>query len=158
METIALSPLAARVAEVFPTLALASRATLERIARDGIHSNLHAGTLIYSPHSPCGGFPLVLAGCIRVLQRYPNGREIQLYRVKAGESCLLAGAYLLGQTNCNACGIAETEIEVLILPPQTFHALVAEDETFRRHVFLQYGERLSALVQIVDANMIQKMD
>ena len=158
METIALSPLAVRVAELFPTLALASRATLERIARDGIHSNLHAGTSIYSPHSPCGGFPLVLAGSIRVLQRYPNGREIQLYRVKAGESCLLAGTYLLGQTNYDACGIAETDIEVLILPPQTFHALVAEDETFRRHVFLQYGERLSALMQIVDAIMVQKLD
>ena len=95
METIALSPLAARVAEVFPTLALAPSATLERIARDGIHSNLHAGTLIYGPQSPCGGFPLVLAGSIRVLQRFPDGREIQLYRVKAGESCLLSGTYLL---------------------------------------------------------------
>ena len=158
METTALSPLAARVAELFPSLALASRATLERIAREGIHRKVHAGTVMYSAHSPCEGFPLVLAGGIRVLQRYPDGRENQLYRVKVGESCLLSGSCLLGQTNYEAIGIAETGTEVLTLPPQTFHRLIAEDETFRGHVFLLYGERLSALMQMVDASIGQKQE
>jgi CRP/FNR family transcriptional regulator len=158
MEAAALSPLAARVAATFPTLGDAPPATLERIAREGIHRKAPAGTVMFSEHSPCGGFPLVLAGTIRVLQRYPNGRELQLYRVKPGESCLLSGSCLLGQTNYDAAGIAETDVELLILPPAAFQALIAEDETFRRHVFALFSERLSALMQIVEAIAVQKLD
>ena len=79
-----LPPLAARIAATFPTLAQAPRATLERIAREGVPRKAAAGTTMFDEHSPCGGFPLVLSGSIRVLQRYPNGRELQLYRVKPG--------------------------------------------------------------------------
>ncbi len=124
--TRGLSPLAARIVAVFPSLAGASPATLERIAATARHRKVPAGTVMFSEHSPCGGFPLVLSGSIRVLQRYPNGRELQLYRVKPGESCLLSGSCLLGNTDYDASGIAETEAELLVLPPAEFNALIAE--------------------------------
>jgi CRP/FNR family transcriptional regulator, anaerobic regulatory protein len=155
---LALSPLAARVAEAFPSFAEAPRATLERIAHDGIYRKAPAGTTMFNEHSPCSGFPLVLSGSIKVLQRYPNGRELQLYRVKPGESCLLSGSCLLGQSNYDASGIAETDVELLVLPPAAFQALIAEDETFRKHVFALFGERLGALMQVVEAIAYQKLD
>lgn len=154
----ALSPLASRVAAAFPALASAPPATLERMVREGVHRTAPAGTVMFDEHSPCTGFPLVLSGSIRVLQRYPNGRELQLYRVKPGESCLLSGSCLLGETNYAASGVAETDIELLILPPALFQALIAEDESFRRHVFEVFGERLAALMQVVEAIAYQKLD
>jgi hypothetical protein len=77
---------------------------------------------------------------------------------KPGESCLLSGSCLLGHTNYVASGIAETEVELLILPPALFQALIAEDESFRRHVFEVFGERLAALMQVVEAIAYQKLD
>lgn len=154
----ALSPLAARVAGTFPTLARAPDATLERIARDATYRKALAGTEMFSAHSPCSGFPLVLAGTIRVLQRYENGRELHLYTVRAGESCLLSGGCLLGHAHYEASGVADTDVELLVLPPSAFEALIAEDETFRRHVFSLFGERLSELMQVVEAIASQKLD
>ncbi len=154
----ALSPVAARIASTFSALENAPRATLERIAREGILRKAPAGTTMFDEHSPCSGFPLVLAGSIRVLQRYPNGRELQLYRVKPGESCLLSGSCLLGQTNYAASGVAETDVELVILPPALFQMLIAEDDAFRRHVFEVFGERLSTLMQVVEAIAYQKLD
>jgi CRP/FNR family transcriptional regulator len=156
--TSGLSPLAARIAATFPTLAQAPRETLEQIAREGVYRKATAGSTMFDEHSPCGGFPLVLAGSIRVLQRYPNGRELQLYRVKPGESCLLSGSCLLGNTDYAASGIAETDVELLILPPASFQALIAGDESFRKHVFEVFGERLAALMQVVEAIAYQKLD
>lgn len=156
--TSALSPVAARIASTFPVLEHAPRATLERIAREGILRKAPAGTTMFDEHSPCSGFPLVLAGSIRVLQRYPNGRELQLYRVKPGESCLLSGSCLLGQTNYAASGVAETDVELVILPPALFQTLIADDDAFRRHVFHVFGERLSTLMQVVEAIAYQKLD
>jgi len=153
-----LSPLAARIADTFPTLAGASRAALEHIADVGILRKVPAGTVMFSEHSPCSGFPLVLSGSVRVLQRYPNGRELQLYRVKPGESCLLSGSCLLGHTEYAASGIAETEVELLVVPPAEFNAMVATDETFRSHVFALFSERLAGLMQVVEAIAYQKLD
>jgi CRP/FNR family transcriptional regulator len=153
-----LSPLAARLAATFPSLARAPAATLERVARVGAHRKVPAGTVVFSEHSPCTGYPLVLGGSIRVLQRYPNGRELQLYRVKPGESCLLSGSCLLGHANYDASGITETDVELLVVPATEFHALVAGDETFRRQVFEMFGERLAALMQVVEAVAYQKLD
>lgn len=153
-----LSPLAARIAATFPTLAGASLATLEHIAEVGIQRKVPAGTVMFSEHSPCSGFPLVLSGSVRVLQRYPNGRELQLYRVKPGESCLLSGSCLLGHTEYAASGIAETEVELLVVPPTEFNALVATDEPFRSHVFALFSERLAGLMQVVEAIAYQKLD
>jgi CRP/FNR family transcriptional regulator len=156
--TSTLSPLAARVAATFADLAAVPPATLERIARHGIYRKVPEGTVMFSERTPCQGFPLVLAGSVRVVQQYPNGRELQLYRIKAGESCLLSGSCLLGSVDYVARGIAESDVELLIIPGADFKALVAEDEAFRSYVFALYGERLATLLNLVEAIAYQKLD
>jgi CRP/FNR family transcriptional regulator len=157
-DTAACSSLADALRRLFPALAEASPKTLARIVRQGIHRKVPAGTVMFDAHTPCGGFPLVVSGTIKVLQLYPNGRELPLYRVKEGESCLLSGSCLLGHSDYTASGIAETEVELLIVPPADFHDLIASDAAFRDHVFSLFGERLATLLSLVEAIAYQKLD
>lgn len=143
---------------LFPALADAAPETLARIIGHGIHREVEAGTVLFSAHTPCGGFPLILSGVVKVMQRYPNGREMPLYRVKPGESCLLSGSCLLGHTDYTATGIAETDAEILVVPAADFHALMASDAEFRNHVMRLFGERLAALLALVEAIAYQKLD
>jgi len=113
---------------------------------------------MFDAHTPCAGFPLVLSGTVKVLQRYPNGREMPLYKVRPGESCLLSGSCLLGHSDYSAAGIAETDVELLVIPPSDFHAMIASDEAFRNHVFSLFGERLATLLSLVEAIAYQKLD
>jgi CRP/FNR family transcriptional regulator len=147
-----------RLRALFPALADAAPASLARIVERGIPRRIAAGAIVFDAHTPCGGFPLVLSGTIKVLQRYPNGRELPLYRVKPGESCLLSGSCLLGHIDYTASGLAETDVELLVLPPADFHALIATDEAFRNHVFAMFGERLATLMSLVEAIAYQKLD
>ncbi|MGE5171415.1 MAG: Crp/Fnr family transcriptional regulator [Rudaea sp.] len=149
---------ARRLRALFPPLADASPASLARIVEHAVHRNVPAGNVIFDAHTPCGGFPLVLSGTIRVLQRYPNGRELPLYRVKPGESCLLSGSCLLGHTDYAATGEAETDVELLVVRPPDFHQLIATDEAFRNYVFAMFGERLATLMSLVEAIAYQKLD
>ena len=135
--------------KLFPGLADAAPATLARIVERGIHRKVPAGAIMFDAHTPCAGFPLILSGTIKVLQRYPNGREMPLYKVKPGESCLLSGSCLLGHTDYTATGIAETPVEVLVVPPTDFQALIASDPAFRNHVFGLFGKRLATLLSLV---------
>lgn len=150
--------LARRIGAAFPTLALAGRRTLERIAARSTLRQVPAGTQMFGERQPCSGFPLVLSGRIRVAQRYPNGREMQLYRVSPGESCVLSSSCLLGRTQYPANGIAETDVELAVIPPDDFRALVAEDASFREYVFSLFGERLASLLALVEAVTYQKLD
>ena len=69
---------------------------------------LSAGTLLFCENQPCQGFPLLLAGQIKVVKLASSGREILLYRVEPGGSCIVASSCLLAQVDYNARGIAET--------------------------------------------------
>jgi CRP/FNR family transcriptional regulator len=144
--------------KLVPALADAAPATLTRIVEHGIHRKVPVGTTMFDTHTPCGGFPLVLSGVVKVLQRYPNGREMPLYKVRPGESCLLSGSCLLGHSDYSAAGIAETDVELLVVPPADFHALIASDAAFRNHVFSLFGERLATLLSLVEAIAYQKLD
>jgi CRP/FNR family transcriptional regulator len=113
---------------------------------------------MFGERQPCSGFPLVLSGNIRVVQRYPNGREMQLYRVSPGESCVLSSSCLLGRTQYPATGTAETDVELAVIPPDAFRELVVEDSSFREYVFSLFGERLASLLALVEAITYQKLD
>ena len=69
-----------------------------------------------------------------------------LYRIGAGESCLLTTSSLIGDEPLPAEGFAETDIEARIVSKATFDRLVAEDQDFRRDVLRNYASRVADLV------------
>ena len=127
------------------------------IARSRVR-HMRAGSVLFSAHQPCAGFPLVLEGSVRVLKTAPNGREILLYRVEPGESCILSGSCLLGRSDYSASGIAETDVEVLVIPPPLFNELMLQDEPFRQYVFGMYATRLSDVMELVEEVAFHKLD
>ncbi len=120
--------------------------------------HLPAGTVIFDEDQICQGFPMLLSGNIRVIKAAPNGRELQLYRVVPGESCILTSSCLLGNTHYHARGITEQAVEMVLLPAPSFHALLEKQKSFREHVFHLFSERLTDLMQLVSAVAFQKLD
>jgi CRP/FNR family transcriptional regulator len=120
--------------------------------------HLPAGTVVFDDNQPCQGFPLLLSGNIRVIKSAPNGRELQLYRVMPGESCILTSSCLLGNTRYHARGIAEQTLEMVLLPAAAFHTLLGQQEAFRVYVFHLFSDRLTDLMQLVSAVAFQKLD
>jgi CRP/FNR family transcriptional regulator len=98
------------------------------------------------------------AGSVRVTKPSPSGREILLYRVEPGQGCLLSGGCLLGHSDYSATGIAEEDVVYLSIPPLLFHELMLQFEPFRRFVFGMYGERLAAMMELVEEVAFRKLD
>ena len=97
-------------------------------------------------------------GTIRVSQSSENGCDIVLYRVDAGESCVLTTACMLAEEAYNAEGVAETDITVVILPKPAFDRLVSEEPAFRSFVFAAYSRRLIDLLRVVDDVAFGRID
>jgi len=120
--------------------------------------HLPAGTVLFDENQPCQGFPLLLSGSIHVIKAAANGRELQLYSVDPGESCILTSSCLLGHTKYKARGVAKQDTELAVLPPPAFRKLVSVHEPFRDYIFGLFSERLTDLMQLVSAVAFQKLD
>ncbi len=147
-----------RLLQLFPVFGQLPDAAVEEIVRTSAQRQGETGAILFEAASPCTGFPMLLEGSVRVVKSAPNGREVQLYRVTPGESCLLSSSCLLGGADYAATGIAETAVTLLALPPALFHRLLAEHKPFRDYVFSLFSERLADLMSLVEAVAFHKLD
>ena len=116
------------------------------------------GAEVFSPGKSADKLLLLLDGTVRVQQRSETGREVFLYRVHAGESCVLTTACMLAFEDCSADGIAETDVRAVAIPRKTFDGLVAKSPVFRDFVFTAYSRRITDLFTLIDDIVFRRMD
>lgn len=136
------------------------RGTLASRARIARHK---AGTVLFGPGTEPQSLLLLTKGTIKVQKVSEQGREIVLYRVSAGESCILTSACLLayqGQSaeDQSAEGVAETDIEAVAIPRAVFEDLISRSGGFRQFVFAAYAKRLTDLFMVIDDVAFQRID
>jgi CRP/FNR family transcriptional regulator len=115
------------------------------------------GTVLFDEAQPCNGFPFLLTGAVRVVKAAANGRELPLYRVLPGETCIISSSCLLGHVAYNARGIAEGTTTLVPLPRPLFDELLAA-ATFRDYIFKLFSERVADLMQLVEEVAFKKLD
>lgn len=148
----------AKLLKLYPMLAEIPAEELDQLLALANAMRVPAGTTMFDENQPCRGFPLLISGSIRVIKAAPNGRELQLYRVMPGESCILTSGCLLGHTRYQARGVAEAGLEMVMLPASAFYELLGKHEAFRNYVFNLFSERLTDMMQLVSAVAFQKLD
>ena len=116
------------------------------------------GTVIFGPGKAPENLLLLLEGTVRVQQVSDSGHEIVLYRIHAGESCVLTTACLLAYEHYAAEGIAETEVTAAAIPRGVFDDLVAQSASFRNFVFAAFSKRITDLFMMIDEVAFQRMD
>jgi CRP/FNR family transcriptional regulator len=141
----------ARLLASYPSLADLPTRLREEVAGNLTVLRLPAGSRVFRENDACGGFPMVLRGHVRISRMLADGRELVLYDVGPGETCVLSTSCLLGNARYNAHGACETDVELALLPRALFDRLLAEHPPFRAAVFNQFGERLVRLVELAEA-------
>jgi CRP/FNR family transcriptional regulator len=149
--------LATEIRVHYPALDGLDPALLSTVLERAQVVRLPAGTTLFSEGSPCLQYPLVLEGSIRVAKS-GNGRELQLYRVIAGESCVLTGSCLVGHREYPASGTVEHDLRMVVLPKAVFDELLASHAPFRRYVFALFAERMTELMAVVEAVAFHRLD
>ena len=131
----------------------------KKILESGIHMvSASAGTVMFSEGSECKGYVMLLEGTVRVHKTSEDGREIVLYRVESGESCIMTTTCLISDDQYGAEGVAETDVKLAIVPPGIFNKLLACSEKFRNFVFEVYAKRMSMLMMLVEEVVFKKLD
>ena len=120
--------------------------------------DLAEGTAIFQPGQSADNLLLLLDGTVRVQQKSDTGREVFLYRVHAGESCVLTTACMLAFEDYAADGVAETDVRAVAIPRATFDDLAGRSPVFREFIFKAYSRRITDLFTLIDDIVFQRMD
>ncbi|WP_406826102.1 Crp/Fnr family transcriptional regulator [Pedobacter sp. KACC 23697] len=117
-----------------------------------------AGSVILNEHAHIRSIPIVIRGSMKVMRTEDDGREILLYYIKAGESCIMS--FLGGMHNETSKVKAEVEedAEILFLPVDKVSLFIKEYPQWLDYIFRLYHKRFEELLEIVNAIAFKKVD
>ena len=101
---------------------------------------------LFYPGSQCHNYLLVLTGMVKVQLLSEKGREVLLYHVRSGDSCVLTTSCLLSGDAYPAEGITETEVMPFSILSYSFNRSMEQSSFFREFVFKNFAMRLSKII------------
>ncbi len=143
---------------VFPFLESAPVSVRTALESIGIRATVPAGHFIFREGDSCAQIALILAGRARVYKTDASGREITLYRLLSGESCILTTSSIMSDTAFPAVAVAETDLDVVLIPATSFKYWVNHEPIWQTYVFGLLSNRLAQVMEVVHEVAFLKMD
>lgn len=130
----------------------------QKIAEYSISKTFKEGDIILNENAHIQSIPIVNSGSIRVLRTDEEGREILLYYILAGESCIMSFLGGMHHETSKVKAIAEETTEILFLPVDKVSLLIREYPQWLDYIFRLYHKRFEELLEVVNAVAFKKMD
>jgi CRP/FNR family transcriptional regulator len=136
--------------ELEPRLLVALNALVPRTAT--------AGTVLFRPGDLPVGYLVVLSGRIAVYLSGKSGREMLLYEVLDGETCIQTTLCLLGDKSYTGEAVAMTETSYVVIPKTAFGEMMDSSPPFRSVIFRAFGNRLQDVVAVLEKVAFVRLD
>ncbi len=130
----------------------------QKLSSYGIVKKFEEGSVILNENAYIRAIPIVLKGCIGVMRTDDEGREILLYYINAGESCIMSFLGGLHNDTSKVKAIAEEETEILFVPIDKVNLLIKENPEWLDYIFRLYHKRFEEMLEVVNDVAFKKMD
>ncbi len=129
-----------------------------KLSEYGISKQFKEGDTILNENAYIHAIPIVTSGSIRVMRTDEEGREILLYYIKAGESCIMSFLGGIHHDTSKVKAIAEEDTEILFIPIEKVSSMIREFPEWLDYIFRLYHKRFEELLEVVNAVAFKKMD
>ncbi|MEN9339235.1 MAG: hypothetical protein RIQ62_547 [Bacteroidota bacterium] len=130
----------------------------EKLYAFGQEKTFRVGNIILQEDAYIRSIPLVMSGSIRVIRTDDDGREILLYYIHSGESCIMSFLGAMHHETSKLRAIAEEDTEILFIPIDKVMQLIREYPEWLDYIFRLYHKRFEELLEVVNAVAFRKMD
>ena len=117
-----------------------------------------ADELIVNEDAYIRSIPIVLKGSIRVMRTDDDGKEILLYYITPGESCIMSFLSGIHQDTSKVKAIAEEDVEILFIPIEKTKLLLKESDEWLDYIFRLYHKRFDELLFAIKNIAFKKVD
>ena len=142
--------LEARWLALFPPLAALAPEHLSFARSQVRFPELREGDAAYRQGWDCPNYVMCLGGGTRTFKTSSSGRELLLYKVAAGGTCVFTTQCLLAGGTFPAESVAESTTRLAALPSAAFHQLMGQSVPFRQFVLDDYSKLLATMISLVD--------
>lgn len=152
------SNLKSQLAALVPELSSADETVSDQLLAAAQVVSLDRDRFVFHAGDLCNAFLILLEGEVRVQLTSAGGREVTLYRIAPGGSCLLTTSCLLSQEHYPAEAVAESAIRALAIPTPAFQAALENSPSFRKFVFDGFSSRLTSVIQRIEQIAFTSID
>lgn len=148
----------ARTEALFPFVRELAPELHRELFRSASFARIPAGHPVCLEGAFCPHLALILSGSARVYKLGESGRDITLYRVDPGQSCILTASCILSESAFPAFAECEEPTEAVLLPSARVRDWTARSETFRHYLFGLMSQRLGDLIGVVEEVVFRRLD
>lgn len=116
------------------------------------------GTVLFQPGDTVKGFVIVLSGDVDIYLTGQSGREILLYSVCPGQSCIQSTLGLLGGEAYSGEAVTRTACRLVLVPDRLFLSLMDSSPEFRSFVFSAFATRMQTMMHLLDQVAFQRIE
>lgn len=131
---------------------------VEKLQQYSIKKTYEAGDIILNENAHIRSIPIVIKGTLKVIRTEEDGREILLYYIKAGESCIMSFLGGLHNETSKVKAEVEDDAEILFLPLEKVSLFIKEYPQWLDYIFRLYHKRFEELLEVVNAIAFKKVD
>lgn len=130
----------------------------EKLLSFGTERSFLAGAVILNENAYIRSIPIVLKGSIRVMRSDEEGRELFLYYITPGESCIMSLLGGLHHDTSKVKAVAEEDTDVMFIPVDKVYQLIRDNPQWLDYIFRLYHKRFEELLEVVNAVAFKRMD
>jgi CRP/FNR family transcriptional regulator len=116
------------------------------------------GTVLFSPGDAVKGYVIVLNGRVSVSLTGVTGREMLLYAVTPGQSCIQSTLGLMGGEDYTAEAVTDEDSRVVLMPKALFLQLLDDSPSFRTLVFAAFADRMQTMMHLLEKIAFQRVE
>ncbi len=130
----------------------------EKLKKYGFTKKFSEDDVILNENAYIKAIPIVVSGSIKVIRTDEDGREILLYYIRPGESCIMSFLGGIHNDTSKVKAIAEESTEILFIPIDKVNELIREYPEWLDYIFRLYHRRFEELLEVVNDVAFKKMD
>lgn len=120
--------------------------------------SLPARSVLLHQQAQCDSFVLLLEGTVRIYQLAEDGREITLYRIAPGDTCVMTLASLIHGCPFKAFAEADSDIEALALSLADFREAMDISPVFRDWVMGSLTNSFCAMLDTFHDTVFDRLE
>lgn len=130
----------------------------EELLRNTAPAHFAAGSHVFSGDADCVGVLLIRKGQLRVYMLSEDGRDITLYRLFAGDICILSASCVLDAITFEVFIDAEEDTDVLRISSSAFRLLAGENVYMKNFAYELTTERFSRVMWAMQQILFMRID
>ncbi|MEG2892860.1 MAG: Crp/Fnr family transcriptional regulator [Clostridium sp.] len=128
------------------------------VANHSYATNFNIGNTIHIGDESCTGFIIVTSGCLRIFLNSPDGKEITLYKLLKGDSCIFSAACIFNNINFRVNIEAFEDTEVIILPSNQLDDLSKGNPLIKEYILQLTQSKMSDVMWLLEQILFTSFD